>query len=207
VVAAKIRKTLVSTGSRKPIGADEGRPIDELQADLDEWMKSCNEERPHQGRWCYGKTPMQTFLDTIRLRRRNCCPPHDAAQIFVGHSPRRRPSVRSSAYFYSLIHGKSVVGDLFEPRVAGLPQALELGSYVVIKPAHHDAAAIKARLYPLPSRTSSNRPQPILTSKPFDAGKLPLIIGHHCVAERGGLRRDQQVIAADRSPIPFEPST
>ena len=22
-----------------------------------------NEARPHQGRWCFGKTPMQTFLD------------------------------------------------------------------------------------------------------------------------------------------------
>jgi hypothetical protein len=26
-----------------------------------------NEQRPHQGRWCYGKTPMQTFLATIPL--------------------------------------------------------------------------------------------------------------------------------------------
>ena len=39
--------------------------IDELQADLDRWVKSYNEERPHQGRWCFGKTPMQTFLDAI----------------------------------------------------------------------------------------------------------------------------------------------
>jgi hypothetical protein len=22
-----------------------------------------NQQRPHQGRWCFGKTPMQTFLD------------------------------------------------------------------------------------------------------------------------------------------------
>jgi len=33
------------------------RSIDELQADLDAW--------PHQGRWCFGKTPMQTFLDAL----------------------------------------------------------------------------------------------------------------------------------------------
>src|SRR6516164_7159414 len=37
--------------------------IAELQADLDRWVQSYNEERPHQGRWCFGKTPMQTFLD------------------------------------------------------------------------------------------------------------------------------------------------
>ena len=37
--------------------------IDKLQADLDEWVTSYNEQRPHQGRWCFGKTPMQTFID------------------------------------------------------------------------------------------------------------------------------------------------
>jgi hypothetical protein len=26
-------------------------------------MAEYNEQRPHQGRWCFGKTPMQTFLD------------------------------------------------------------------------------------------------------------------------------------------------
>jgi hypothetical protein len=33
----------------------------ELQADLDGWIKEYNEARPHQGRSCFGKTPMQTF--------------------------------------------------------------------------------------------------------------------------------------------------
>jgi len=37
--------------------------LDELQADLDLWLMHYNEERPHSGRYCYGKTPMQTFLD------------------------------------------------------------------------------------------------------------------------------------------------
>jgi transposase InsO family protein len=45
------------------------RSIDELQADLDCWLKDYNETRPHQGRWCYGKTPMQTFLDSIPLAK------------------------------------------------------------------------------------------------------------------------------------------
>jgi transposase InsO family protein len=43
--------------------------IGELQDDLDEWVRSYNEERPHQGRWCFGKTPMQTFLDAIPIAR------------------------------------------------------------------------------------------------------------------------------------------
>jgi len=40
--------------------------IEELQADLDEWMRHYNEARTHQGRWCFGKTPMQTFLDGVQ---------------------------------------------------------------------------------------------------------------------------------------------
>ena len=39
--------------------------IAELQADLDVWMRDYNTEQTHQGRWCYGKTPMQTFSDTL----------------------------------------------------------------------------------------------------------------------------------------------
>lgn len=43
--------------------------IHELQQDLDDWMNGYNEQRPHQGRWCYGKTPMQTFLDSLPLAK------------------------------------------------------------------------------------------------------------------------------------------
>jgi transposase InsO family protein len=39
------------------------RSIEELQTDLDAWLAEFNSARPHQGRWCFGKTPMQTFLD------------------------------------------------------------------------------------------------------------------------------------------------
>jgi hypothetical protein len=28
-----------------------------------------NESRPHQGRWCFGKTPMQTFLDAMPMTK------------------------------------------------------------------------------------------------------------------------------------------
>jgi hypothetical protein len=43
--------------------------INELQADLDAWMCEYNEARPHQGRWCFGRTPMKTFLDAIPMTR------------------------------------------------------------------------------------------------------------------------------------------
>jgi hypothetical protein len=43
--------------------------LEELQADLDAWLAEYHGVRPHQGRWCYGKTPTQTFLDTIPLAK------------------------------------------------------------------------------------------------------------------------------------------
>jgi transposase InsO family protein len=43
--------------------------IDELQADLDAWLREFNEERPHQGRWCFGKTPLKTFLDSLHMAK------------------------------------------------------------------------------------------------------------------------------------------
>ena len=36
----------------------------ELQADVDVWIEQYNVERTHTGKHCFGKTPMQTFLDS-----------------------------------------------------------------------------------------------------------------------------------------------
>jgi len=43
--------------------------LDEMQHDLDEWMKYYNQERTHSGRYCYGKTPMETFQESLILAR------------------------------------------------------------------------------------------------------------------------------------------
>jgi transposase InsO family protein len=43
------------------------RSIEELQMDVDAWVQSYNTERTHSGKYCYGKTPMQTFLDSAHL--------------------------------------------------------------------------------------------------------------------------------------------
>jgi hypothetical protein len=42
---------------------------DALQAELDEWLAVYNEQRTHQGRWCFGKTPIQSFLDSAACAR------------------------------------------------------------------------------------------------------------------------------------------
>jgi len=46
------------------------RTLDEIQTDLDEFMKDYNEERTNQGKYCQGRTPLQTFLDGLELYRR-----------------------------------------------------------------------------------------------------------------------------------------
>jgi transposase InsO family protein len=43
--------------------------LEELQGDLDLWLREYNEGRSHSGKYCYGKTPMQTFLDTLSLAK------------------------------------------------------------------------------------------------------------------------------------------
>jgi hypothetical protein len=41
--------------------------LDDLQADLDQWMPYYNTERPHSGKYCDGRTPDQTFSETKHL--------------------------------------------------------------------------------------------------------------------------------------------
>ena len=41
--------------------------LEQLQADLDEWLLYYNRERTHSGRYCDGRTPMQTWRDTQHL--------------------------------------------------------------------------------------------------------------------------------------------
>ena len=43
--------------------------VEELQADLDAWINKYNNQRPHQGKRCQGRTPMQTFLDNLPLAK------------------------------------------------------------------------------------------------------------------------------------------
>ena len=37
------------------------RSLEELQTDMDAWLERYNRESPHSGRYCYGKTPWETF--------------------------------------------------------------------------------------------------------------------------------------------------
>ncbi|MBN8638590.1 MAG: IS481 family transposase [Anaerolineae bacterium] len=41
--------------------------LEELQTDLDEWVEQYNRERTHTGKYCFGRTPLQTFHETKHL--------------------------------------------------------------------------------------------------------------------------------------------
>jgi len=38
--------------------------LEQMQQDLDEWMEHYNNERTHSGKYCFGKTPAQTFAES-----------------------------------------------------------------------------------------------------------------------------------------------
>ena len=68
-ICERFHKTVLDEFYRVAFRKQIYETIGELQADLDAWMEEYNRARSHQGRWCYGKTPMQTFLDTLPLAR------------------------------------------------------------------------------------------------------------------------------------------
>jgi len=57
--------------------------LEELQFDLDSWIAHYNTERPHSGKMCCGRTPMQTFSDTLDLAKNKMLDNLNTADINV----------------------------------------------------------------------------------------------------------------------------
>lgn len=68
-IVERFHKTLLDEFYRIAFRKKVYGTIGELQADLDLWIDEYNQARTHQGRYCFGKTPMQTFLDATPLAR------------------------------------------------------------------------------------------------------------------------------------------
>lgn len=45
------------------------KTVEDLQIDLDIWLTEYNEERTHQGKMCNGRTPINTFVDGLKIWR------------------------------------------------------------------------------------------------------------------------------------------
>ncbi len=74
-IIERLHKTMLNEFYRITFRKKIYNTISELQADPDAWLDDYNNQREHQGRWCYGKMPMRTFLDSLELAREKL-PPH-----------------------------------------------------------------------------------------------------------------------------------
>jgi transposase InsO family protein len=54
--------------------------LEELQVDLDEYLRKYNHERPHSGKYCYGKTPIQTFRESVKTAKEKMLSEQNAPQ-------------------------------------------------------------------------------------------------------------------------------
>jgi transposase InsO family protein len=68
-ICERFNKTLLEEFYRVAFRKRVYGSVEALQADLDAWITEYNQVRTDQGRWRYGKTPMQTFLDSAALAR------------------------------------------------------------------------------------------------------------------------------------------
>jgi transposase InsO family protein len=66
-ICERFQKTMLNEFYRTAFRKKIYGSLDELQEDVDSWLLEYNEQRPHSGKYCFGKTPMQTFNDSIPL--------------------------------------------------------------------------------------------------------------------------------------------
>lgn len=60
-----IQQEFYQTAFRKKIYST----LEQLQSDLDTWVTHYNIERPHSGKMCCGRTPMQTFYESLDMAK------------------------------------------------------------------------------------------------------------------------------------------
>ena len=68
-ICERFNKTILTEFYQVALRRKLYHSIGELQTDLDAWMRDYNTARTHQGRWCFGKTPMQTFIDMLPVAK------------------------------------------------------------------------------------------------------------------------------------------
>lgn len=66
-ICERFHKTVLNEFYRIAFRKKVYESIESLQKDLHVWLKEYNEQRPHTGKYCFGKTPMQTWLDSVDL--------------------------------------------------------------------------------------------------------------------------------------------
>jgi len=62
-ICERFHKTILTEFYQVALRKKIYHSLEELQFDLDEWLRVYNDERTHQGKRCEGKTPAQTFAE------------------------------------------------------------------------------------------------------------------------------------------------
>ncbi len=73
-ICERFHKTVLDEFYRVAFRKRLYRTIDELQADLDTWIREYNEVPDPPGPMVLRQTPMQTFVDTLPLAREKLLP-------------------------------------------------------------------------------------------------------------------------------------
>ena len=68
-ICERFHKTLLNEFYRVTFRKVYYQHLEQLQAALDTFLDDYNRQRTHQGRWCYGKTPLATFTAALPLAR------------------------------------------------------------------------------------------------------------------------------------------
>jgi transposase InsO family protein len=68
-IVERLPRTLLKEFYRSTFRKKSYTTLSELQTDLEAWLHEYNETRVQQGRWCFGRTPRPTFLDTIPVAK------------------------------------------------------------------------------------------------------------------------------------------
>jgi transposase InsO family protein len=94
-ICERFHKTMLNEFYRVAFRKKVYTSLADIQADLDEWVRQYNEERTHQGRWCYGKTPLATFIDSLPLAREKMLNAEAlATSLLDGGRSTERPEAR-----------------------------------------------------------------------------------------------------------------
>ena len=68
-ICERFHKTILEEFYQVALRKKIYQTMEDLQTDLDLWMQHYNVQRTHSGRFCYGKTPMQTFNDSKHIAK------------------------------------------------------------------------------------------------------------------------------------------
>ena len=64
--------------------------MEQLQVDLDAWTRFYNEQRTHSGKHCYGKTPFETFIQSLPLAKdKLLAKQHETIDFFSSSIPSK----------------------------------------------------------------------------------------------------------------------